>query len=446
MADKFLNLAGVTRLWNKIKTYIDSKISTLSQSIPIINVPTQSGLASAVWEATNGYSNSIVVISDGVLRIDGCPGDSTITTTVFQFQRASTLASIRMLDHAGNHVTVNQPASGSDAFVWNGIFFNSEIFQATDDLAGVVRVDSDNGISLGADGELKVTGRLGQMADGTGIFAPSDRNANVANNSFLITEALGYRFNSSKSFGVLTGAGITCRSAAAGATTYRVANNHANRIICKALEGGILALNETEAKAGNIANIVSVLINGSTFIPDSSANPSGTTYDIVITVDKTVNPSSATTSIRGYGCGAGGYSNLAIGQLVTQGTAGASALIGSQITNAANFSLLCGTQLYSDQSASALFGRQHINRKQNCLLAGQGHDTSSGSNGVAAVGKYSNISSNTAFAVGNGTNHTTRMNAFEVTSNSEIILLSPNKTAYVISVTDTGELTVAPKA
>lgn len=294
---------------------------------------------------------------------------------------------------------------------------------ATELVPGLIKLNPNESVTLNTDGQLVVGGRLGQMPTGTGLFAPNDREPTaVADYSFLITEAKGYAFNSSKSMGVLTGAGITCRSAAANSTQYRVQNTYNNRIICKALEGGLLALNETEAKEGNLAKVLSVQINGADFMPDSSPNNTSTANDIVITVDKTINPNGATTSIRGYAIGTGGYSNIVVGQLASQGGNGASAIIGSQVRNGANFSLVVGTQLYSDQSASAVLGRNHINRKQNAFLAGQGHDTSSGSNGVAAVGVYSDIKSDTAFAVGAGTSHIARKNLFEVKTNGDVYI------------------------
>lgn len=314
---------------------------------------------------------------------------------------------------------------------------------ATDTEAGLIKLNPNESVTLNASGQLDVGGRLGQMATTTGIFSPkSIVPRNVSNYSFMVTEANGLDFNSAKSFGVITGSNITLKkSAAAGATTYEVANNYANRIVCSALVGGYIALNEDWAKANQCAKVSSVQINGAAYTPDSSANSSAN--NIIITTETSANPTSSTTTIRGYGAfGPNGYSNLAVGQNVSIGASGtgAAAVIGASCRTSGNWSLVVGNGHYNDQSRNAVFGTNNISRKQNSLLAGQGHDSTNGNNCVAAVGKWSSITSGTLFAVGNGTSHTARLNAFEVLSDG-IVLRSTGGTRYKITVDDAGNLT-----
>lgn len=292
---------------------------------------------------------------------------------------------------------------------------------ATQDVLGLIKLNPSESITLNANGQLDVGGRLGQATNTTGIFAPkSITPRGVADYSMLVTEANGLNFASTKSFGVVTGANITLKAnAAAGATEYRVANNYANRLICACLVGGYVALDENWAKANQVVAVTSVQINGADFVPSSAADSSAN--DIIIKTATSANPTSATSSIRGYGAYAG-YSNLAIGQGVAigEGGTGAAAVIGASCKSKANWSIVVGNGHYNDQSRNAIFGTNNISRKQNCLLAGQGHDNTNGNAAMAAVGKFSLISSDTAFAVGGGTSHTNRKNIFEIKTNGDV--------------------------
>lgn len=330
--------------------------------------------------------------------------------------------------------------------IWNRItsLLNTKIdktTQATETELGLVKLNPNESVTLNSNGQLDVGGRLGQDPVTTGIFAPkSIIPRNVNDYSFMVTEANGLDFATSKSFGVVTGSNITLKkSAPAGSTTYEVANNYANRIVCSALVGGYVALNEDWAKQNQVAKVLSVTINGASYTPDSSANSSAN--NIVITTETSANPDSATTTLRGYGA-FGGFSNLAVGQNVAvgEGGTGAQAVIGASCKTKANWSLVVGNGCYNEQSRSAVFGTNNINKKQNALLAGQGHDSTNGTNCVSAVGKFSSITAETIFAVGNGLSHTSRSNAFEVLSDG-IVLKSPNGTRYKVSVDNTGTLT-----
>lgn len=302
--------------------------------------------------------------------------------------------------------------------------------------------DTAQSIDINEYGQLDIGGRLGQDPTTTGIFSPKSIVPRLVDDySLMITEANGFDFAMKKSLGVVTGSNITLKtSAPAGSTTYQVANNYANRIVCSALVGGYVALNEDWAKANQVAKVSSVQINGADYVPNSSANSS--TANIVITTETSANPNTATTTIRGYGAfPAGGYSNLAIGQNVSIGanTTGASAVIGSSCRTSGNWCLVAGNGHYNDAARSAVFGTNNINRKQNAFLAGQGHDSTSAPVAVGAVGRFSNLTAQTLFAVGNGTSHTARKNAFEVQAGG-IVLLSPNGARWLIKVDNEGNL------
>lgn len=318
--------------------------------------------------------------------------------------------------------------------------FIKDTQKATDSVLGLLKTNAAENISLDSDGKLVVGGRLGQFAGTTGIFSSNDREPrNVGDSSFLITDAKGMNLNTNRAFALVSGLGITCKSAAAGATEYRVANNYANRIVCKMVEGGYASRDEATSKIEQIVSIVSVTINGSSFTPSSAADSS--TDDIVIKTSETLNPNSAITSIRLFGI-MGSYSSVYTGNGIKGESGGRNLLIGGGVTKASssNDNCLVGNGIYSSANGVAAFGRYHIARKNRGFLAGTGHDTTNApSEGASAVGQYSFMDSNTLFAVGNGSSHTARRNAFEVRSDG-IVLRSPNGTRYKLSIDDSGNL------
>lgn len=326
---------------------------------------------------------------------------------------------------------------------------------ATDNKYGIVKTNSAESVTLDSDGKLNVGGRLGQMSTTTGVYSPKSISpAVVGDGSFLLTEGSGTNLGN-KSLAVSTGKMLTCKSAAAGSTTYRISNTYQNRINCAMLvaAGGVVALNENEAKAGKYANVVSVLINGSSFVPSSAPNDSAN--DIVITLNKTVNPSAATTQIRMYPTERS-FSNIFVGQGVGGNNAGASVIVGQGVFGeSGNANSLVGADIYNTGNGNAVFGRQHLSKKNRWLMAGTGHDNGNGKSesGVAA-GDWSLIQSDTAFVIGNGTSHTARSNLFEIKTNGDvyingtkvlplsdgIVLKSPNDTRWKIAVDDSGSL------
>lgn len=329
---------------------------------------------------------------------------------------------------------------------------------ATPDTLGGIKTNPEDNINVDEDGRLQVGGRLGQF-EGGGIYYPADMDPeNINQNSFLISEAKKYGFNSSKSLGVLTGSSLTCRSAPAGSTTYIVNNNYANRIKVSAFKDGWIALSEAEAKNGNLAKVLSVsYVNGEPIDVNSEVQPTSVNYRLQITVDKTVNPDSATTSIRGYGL-VTGYSTLSVGQCIAQPDANGAVLeVGAFIVNGGgNFSILVGNGIANlshdgvNPTGSALLGEHLINKgRRFVLLQGQGHDTTNGSNFVTAHGAWSIIEPDTRFVIGNGTAYNLRSNIYEVKeivdtetalSSTEVLMKGRNGLNYKLFIDENGNL------
>lgn len=309
---------------------------------------------------------------------------------------------------------------------------------ATESDYGLIKLNPSESVTLNANGQLDVGGRLGQMESTTGVYSPKSINpASIGNGSFLLTEASGTNLGS-KSLGVTTGMGLNLKTAAAaGATEYVVANTYLNRIFCASAVGATVAKDEASA-AESFVTVTSVQINGSSFVPDSS--PDSSANNIIIKTDKSINPSSSISQIRLYLKG-GGYSNLFVGQAVG-GLGGASVLVGQRVYSASgNACAMVGADLYNTGNGNALFGRNHISRKNRWFLSGTGHDTTNGrSESGAAVGQWSKITSSTLFAIGNGTSATNRSNAFEVRPEG-IVLDAPNGSQWIVEVDNNGNLT-----
>ena len=315
--------------------------------------------------------------------------------------------------------------------------------QATDTDLGLVKLNPNESVDVNANGQLTVGGRLGQFPDG-GVFYPTTiEPTEVKASSFMMTDGAKNLSLGGRHFGIMAGAGLTCKSASAGATQYRLSNTQTNRFACFAAKGGRLAIDQTDAINNGTALITDIsFANGNPI--SAYFGPTESSNDIIITVDRTVNPSAATTKLRiygtstssdvivvGQGCGASGGKAISLGQSCHAG--------GNQCISFGNASL-------SLANNSVAFGHTNLVNKQFCFTAGQGHDFTNASNGASAVGIASLLDSNTAFAVGNGifngNGNITRSNALEVTKDGGLILKSPNGTRYKITVNDSGNLTV----
>ena len=312
---------------------------------------------------------------------------------------------------------------------------------ASDTDYGFVKLNPNESVGLNANGQLTVGGRLGQFPNG-GVFYPTTiEPTNVGPSAFLMSDGAKNLSLGGRHFGIMAGAGLTCKSASAGATQYRLSNTQGNRFACFAGKNGRLALNQADAQANGTALITSIkFANGN----DISAyfGPTESSNDIIITVDRTVNPSASTTALRiygtstssdvivvGQGCGAAGGKAISLGQSCFVG--------GNQCIAFGNSSISTGNN-------SVAFGHTHLVNKQFCFSAGQGHDFTNASNGTGAVGIASEMSSDTAFAVGNGVfnanGNITRSNAFEVLKDGSIVLKSPDGSRFKIAVDNSGNV------
>ena len=314
--------------------------------------------------------------------------------------------------------------------------------QATDLVLGLVKTNANQSISLNADGQLEVGGRLGQFPDGGVYYPVTIEPTSVGASTFMMTDGAKNLSLAGRTFGIMAGANVTCKSASAGATEYRVSNTQANRFALFAVKGGRVAIDQTDAMTNGTSLITSIkFANGN----DISAyyGPTESSNDIIITVDRTVNPSSATTKLRvygtsissdvivvGQGCGANGGKVISLGQ---------------SCFASGNQNIAFGNSSIVTANNSVSFGHTNLVNKQFCFAAGQGHDFTNGGNGTGAVGIASEIGSNTAFAVGNGVfnanGNITRSNALEVTRDGGLVLKSPNGTKFKITVDNSGNLT-----
>lgn len=312
---------------------------------------------------------------------------------------------------------------------------------ATDQVYGLVKLNPNESVELNANGQITVGGRLGQYPNG-GVFYPTDiEPSGVGASSFLITDGAKNCTVVGRTFAILAGAGITCKSAAAGSTEYRVSNTQGNRFICAALKGGRLALNQTDAQQNGTAYIQSIkFANGNDISAYFGATESNN--DIIITASRSVNPSAATTALRGYGTN-GNSDNILVGQGV--GASNGKAISLGQSTYAGgNQTVAIGNAVHVMANNSVGMGHTILVNKQYSFGAGQGHDFTNGVNGTTAVGVWSNIDANTRFAVGVGTAYNARKNIFEVRNVSGatgLVLVAPNGSKYQLTVDNTGALT-----
>lgn len=292
---------------------------------------------------------------------------------------------------------------------------------ATDLIAGLVKLNPSESVTLNADGQLDVGGRLGAFPGTTGIFHSKDREPRrVSDFSFLITDAKGMNLAASRDLAIATGVNLTLtKSHAAGSTTYTVSNTYANRIACSVLaNGGYVAQSEAWSLENQIVEVTSVTIDGAAYTPDSSANDS--TKPITITVATSANPTAAVTALRVFGGITGGYCSEYIGQCVG-GSVGASLVIGQRVYSKSNVNAIVAADVYNAGNGNAIFGRLHISAKNRWFMAGSGHDNTNGrSEAGTALGQYSDIESDTLVAVGNGTSHTARSNAFEIKDDGRV--------------------------
>ena len=346
-----------------------------------------------------------------------------------------------VMDITDTTATAPDVAQGAVFYGADGARTVGTLGPATDTVYGLVKLNPSESVDVNADGQLTVGGRLGQFTGG-GVFYPTTiEPTNVGGSSFLMTDGAKNISVGGRTFGIMAGANLTCKSAAAGSTQYRLSNTQVNRFACFAGKNGRLAIDQTDAINNGTAAITDIsFANGNPISAYFGATESDN--DIIITVDRTVNPSAATTKLRiygtstssdvinvGQGCGASGGKAISLGQSCFAG--------GNQCIAFGNSSVVTANN-------SVAFGHTHLVNKQYCFAAGQGHDFTTASNGTGAVGIASELDANTVFAVGNGTVSSagiSRSNALEVTKDGGIIMKSSGGNKFKITVDDSGNLT-----
>ena len=347
-------------------------------------------------------------------------------------------------DPVANEVLItdaNGQAIGSGVLIGNVVQITDV---ATESDYGLVKLNPNESVEVNANGQLTVGGRLGQFPNG-GVFYPTTiEPTNVGGSTFMMTDGAKNLSLAGRTFGIMAGANLTCKSASAGATQYRLSNTQSNRFACFAAKGGRVAIDQTDATNNGTALITDIsFANGNPI--SAYFGPTESSNDIIITVDRTVNPSAATTKLRvygtsvssdvivvGQGCGASGGKAISLGQSCHAG---------------GNQCIAFGNAALSLANNSVAFGHTQLVNKQFCFAAGQGHDFTNGSNGAGAVGIASEISSDTAFAVGNGVfnanGNITRSNALEVKTDGSLVLPSPDGSRWKIAIDNSGNVTTA---
>ena len=324
---------------------------------------------------------------------------------------------------------------------------------ATDSTLGLVKTNSVQSITLDNDGKLVIGGRMGQFSSQEipvgGLYYPlTIQPEKVAANSILISEATGLTVGNKRIFALFAGAGVTLKkTAAAGATTFEVSNTFANRFTCAAARGGYATIDESSAGTiiVKVTSVHTANDPNTQLVPYSGATESGN--NIIITTDAPVSTDASLSKLRLYGSMAFD-SSVHIGQGVgTGGVSGKGKLLqlGQSQCSLDGNSILVGNAIFSSKNRCAIFGASHINHVQSACLTGEGQDTTNGTFvGVTAHGKYSDVGASTAFAIGNGESNTARSNLFEVrdaSGQTEVVMKSPNGTAYKLTLADDGTLT-----
>ena len=287
---------------------------------------------------------------------------------------------------------------------------NSIPAQATETVTGTIKLNPSESITLNSDGQLDVGGRLGQFPNG-GVFYPTDITpSGVGTSSFLMTDGAKDIKVVGRTFAIMAGMNITCKSTAAGSTQYRVSNTYANRFLCCTIKGGRIAIDQNDAINNGTAYVESVKFADGTdcYVHFGAAESNN---DIIITASRSVNPSAATTKLRGYGTNLSN-DNILVGQGVAA-TNDKAISLGQATMAGGNQTVALGNSVHVLANNSVGMGHTLLVNKQYCFAVGQGHDFTNGANGTAAVGVWSEIDANTRFAVGIGTS-TARKNAFEV--------------------------------
>ena len=310
---------------------------------------------------------------------------------------------------------------------------------ASDTDAGLVKLNTPMSIYLDGNGNLMVGGRLGQFPNGGVYYPDTIEPVLVGSSTFLMTDGAKGLSAGSREFNILAGANLNIRSAAAGSTVYRAVNSLGNRIICAAALNGFCAIDQSDAQNNGTAKITDIsFANGDPisfyFGADEPNN------DIIITVERSVNPNAATSILRMYG-NSSSTDTIVVGQGVGCKN-GKAIVLGQSCFGGGNQIIALGNGVHVMANNSSGFGHTILINKQFCFAAGQGHDFTNASNGTSALGIWSKLESDTAAAIGNGTDNVARSNALEVKKSGALVV--PSNTGskrFSITVDDSGTVT-----
>ena len=319
---------------------------------------------------------------------------------------------------------------------------------ATDETAGIIKLNTPENISVDEEGRLKVGGRLGQTELG-GLYYPlTIEPETVEGNSFLLTEGTKVSANKNRILALAGGVNVNLKAGKeAGSTKFEVSNTFANRFICAMAREGYATIN-VDTAGDLMVHVTAVYLandpNKTPLVPYSGATESRN--NIIIETDAPLSETESVSTLRLYGAMTFD-SCLHIGQgNGTGGVTGKGKLLqlGQSILCLEGNSAIIGNSIFSSTNRNIIVGAYHINTVIGACLSGTGHDTSNGSkNGLAAHGEYSEINEKTVFALGNGLNNTNRSNIFEITDDDGVtgaIMKSPNGSKYKLKVDDNGAI------
>ena len=355
----------------------------------------------------------------GTTEIDLSGYYTSAQTDTLLAEKQNTLTAGTNITLENDVISATEYTAGDNVTIENDVIsaVDTTYGQATDTDLGLVKINPDAGVNLNEDGQLAISGQWGEF-ETNGMYSPKDRQPReVGAYSVLVTDALGIEMHANRSLAIVSGAAINVRPAEPGTTVYYAENTYLNRIIAKVGEFGTVSRDEETSTVEMTIKVVSVLINGQTFVPDSS--PDDPDNPIVITLEETANPDTTITQLRMFGTMTS-YATAHIGNGVRSGpgSGGRSLILGGLLTKlTGNDACMVGYQMYCDGNGNAMFGRNHIAKKNRAFLAGTGHDTSNArTEAPAAFGEWSLLDPSTLLAVGNGVSATERSNAFEVST------------------------------
>lgn len=320
---------------------------------------------------------------------------------------------------------------------------------ATEENAGIIKLNTDENITLDEDGRLKVGGRLGQT-ENDGLYYPLTIDPEVVwKNSFLLTEGTKVSITYNRVLALAGGVNVNLKAGKeAGSTKFEISNTFANRFVCAIARNGYATINQSTA-GDLMVHVTAVYLandpDKTPLIPYSGATESRN--NIIIETDAPLSESESISTLRLYGAMTFD-SCLHIGQgNGTGGITGKGKLlqVGQSLLALEGNSAIIGNSIFSSTNKNILVGAYHINTVIGACLTGTGHDTSNGTkNGLAAHGEYSKINEKTVFALGNGASNTDRSNIFEITDDdgvTGVIMKSPNGSNYKLKVDDNGVIT-----